>query len=288
MVNRHFGKLADVWKYLPLAEILAAERPDHYCETHAGSASYAMVDDPERRFGVTRFLDVAATEPVLAESRYLRHLRNFEDPDGSLQTYPGSAVIAMLQCGDQTSYLLCDLDPDSVASLRSAAVRLGVDTARCVEADGMSSVHDYLTDVSGRVLVHIDPFDPAATGPSGLSALDLAGQLVGDGIGVVYWYGYDSPDDRAWALDAILQRAGDATGLWCGDVLIAAPESDARDGDLGQATTPGTGFGIVCANLAPEAVDRCERLGHALERAYRGLALPSGDPGSIEFAVARR
>lgn len=288
MANRHFGKLADVWKHLPLAEILAIERPDHYCETHAGTASYDMVDDPERRFGVARFLAVAETDPALTESRYLRLLRHLEDPDGSLQTYPGSALIAMLELGDQGSYLLCDLDPDSVASLTSAAHRVGVTTADCVAADGMSAVSDYLRGASGKTLVHIDPFDPTASGPSGLSALDLAGQLIRDGVGLMYWYGYDHPNDCAWALDAISQRVDDATGIWCGDVMITGPDTDAGGGDLGRATTPGTGFGIVCANLSPEAIDTCDRLGHALERAYSQVTLPSGDPGGIEFAIAQR
>lgn len=286
MANRHFGKLADVWKHLPLAEILAVERPDHYCETHAGSASYDMVDDPERRLGVLRFLEVAKADPVLTESRYLRWLRSLEAGGGSLQTYPGSALIAMLERGNHASYLLCDLDPDSVASLEDAAHRVGVTDARCVAADGMTAVRDYVRDASGKILVHIDPFDPTATGPSGLSALDLAGRLILDGIGLMYWYGYDNPNDCAWALDALSQRVGGATGLWCGDVMITASSDDGTVGDLGKATTPGTGFGIVCANLSPAGVDACDRLGHALERAYRHVTLPSGDREGIEFTIA--
>jgi 23S rRNA A2030 N6-methylase RlmJ len=286
MANRHFGKLADVWKHLPLAEILAIERPDHYCETHAGSASYDMVDDPERRFGVTRLLDVAESYPALTGSRYLRWLRDLEDRDGSLQIYPGSALIAMHELGDHASYLLCDLDPGSVASLERAAQRVGVTDARCVVADGMTSVYDEVRGASGRTLVHIDPFDPTARGPSGLSALDLADQLIRDGVGLMYWYGYDDPTERAWAYDALAQRAEDAAGIWCGDVMITAPGTDADGGDLGEATTPGTGFGIVCANLSPEAIEACDLLGRALERAYREVTLPSGDPGGIEFAFS--
>lgn len=182
MANRHFGKLADVWKHLPLAELLAIERPDHYCETHAGSAFYAMVDDAERRFGVTRFMHLAEAHPALAESRYIRRLRDFEADDGSLQTYPGSALIAMLERGSQASYLLCDIDPDSVATLQSAVHRLGVTAARCVAADGMSSVYDYVASASGRILVHIDPFDPTARGPWGLSrrsiSLDISSETT--------------------------------------------------------------------------------------------------------------
>lgn len=288
MANQHFGKLADVWKHLPLAEIVALERPDHYCETHAGSASYDMVDDSERRFGVTRFLDVAEGYPALAASRYRQRLGDFEDHYGSLRAYPGSALMAMLERGSEASYLLCDLDSDSVASLERAVQRLGVTNARPVAADGMSSVYAYVRSVSGKILVHIDPFDPTTSGQSGLSALDLAGQLIRDGTGLMYWYGYDSPDERAWALDAISEHVEEPIRIWCGDVMITGPGRDRGGGNLGNATTPGTGFGIVCANISAEAIDTCEHLGHALERAYSRATLPNGDPGGIEFTIAQR
>jgi len=288
MANRHFGKLADVWKHLPLAEILAMERPEHYCETHAGSASYAMVDDPERRFGVQRFVDVAETYPGLGTSRYLHLLRGFAGSDGSLQTYPGSCLIAMLERGNDASYLLCDLDPESVASLESAAQHIGVTSVRCVAADGMTAVRDHVARLSGKTLVHIDPFDPTATGPSGLSALDVAAQLIEGGVGLMYWYGYDNPNERAWAADALAQRVAGATDLWCGDVMVTTSDQEMVDGDLGKATTPGTGFGIVCANLASTTIEACERLGDEMARAYRRVALPSGDPGGIEFTIAWR
>lgn len=90
MANRRFAKLADAWKHLPLAKILSAERSDHYCETHAGNASYPMIDDPERRLGVTDFRQAAAAYPALADSKHLNRLRQLESRDGSLATYPGS------------------------------------------------------------------------------------------------------------------------------------------------------------------------------------------------------
>ena len=56
MTNRHFGELGDVWKYLPLAEVLRLNPPLHYWETHAGSAAYTLTESPTRRHGALRFL----------------------------------------------------------------------------------------------------------------------------------------------------------------------------------------------------------------------------------------
>ena len=66
MANRHFAKLADVWKHLPLVEVLSIERPRRYWESHAGSAVYEMADDAERRYGALTFIEVAALQPALA------------------------------------------------------------------------------------------------------------------------------------------------------------------------------------------------------------------------------
>jgi 23S rRNA A2030 N6-methylase RlmJ len=51
-MNRHFAELGDVWKHLPLAEILHMDPPRVYWETHAGSASYPLTESPSRLHGL--------------------------------------------------------------------------------------------------------------------------------------------------------------------------------------------------------------------------------------------
>ena len=51
MANHHFGKLADVWKHLVPAEVLAADRPERLYDTHAGHALHATTTDPEPMCG---------------------------------------------------------------------------------------------------------------------------------------------------------------------------------------------------------------------------------------------
>jgi len=51
-MNNHFAELGDVWKHLPLAEILRVNPPRVYWETHAGSASYVLTESPSRLHGV--------------------------------------------------------------------------------------------------------------------------------------------------------------------------------------------------------------------------------------------
>ena len=106
-MNRHFAKLGDVWKHLPLAEVLSINPPDQYWETHAGAASYPLSESPERLHGALRFLSKAPREPDLASCAYLQALRVRPG------LYPGSPLLAMHILGNRARYVFCETDPES-------------------------------------------------------------------------------------------------------------------------------------------------------------------------------
>ncbi len=125
MANRHFGKLADVWKHLVLCEVLAVDRPAVVFDTHAGNATYPMVDDAERRCGVLHFTELAADDEVLGRSAYdglLRRRAGGTPP----RTYLAGPMLAMLSLGGSRRDLFCDLDPVSCENVRVAAAGLGI------------------------------------------------------------------------------------------------------------------------------------------------------------------
>jgi hypothetical protein len=113
-----------------------------------------------------------------------------------------------------------------------------------------------------------------------MTVLELAARLAGSGTRLVYWYGYDEPGEQAWAHKklATLTRAP----LWCGDALVTGASN--APGDLGRATTPGTGFGVILANVQADTAGACATLGSALCDAYADAVLPDGSPGSLAFA----
>lgn len=285
MANRHFGKLADVWKHLVLAEVLAVDRPQRLLDTHAGHAVYPMTADAERTYGVLGFLEVAAGDSSLGRSAYRRLLATQQQPDESLERYPAGPMLAMLERGESCTYLFCDLDPESTANIRDTAARLGLASrAQVVERDGATAVHEAFADGQGGrgTLVYMDPFDHRAVGPAGLSPLDIAVEAASRGTAVVYWYGYNRADQRGWIFN-VLRTEAPAVSWWCGDVMVTSPGADLHDGDLGAATSPGTGFGLVCAHASPTAIARCTDLGVNLAEAYHGRTLPDGRVGALDF-----
>ncbi|MDR2986544.1 MAG: 23S rRNA (adenine(2030)-N(6))-methyltransferase RlmJ, partial [Nocardiopsaceae bacterium] len=173
LANRHFGKIADVWKHAALAEVLELEPPGRYAETHAGSGAYPIVHDQEREFGILRFLDVAPRFAALERSRYREIAAVYVNRDRGL--YPGSALLAMTMLRDASSYLLCDLDQASIADLRRWSRELGLRNCEVAGTDGMTAVAAWLDGKAREPgVVHIDPFDPDGRVAGGYSALELA------------------------------------------------------------------------------------------------------------------
>jgi len=198
--------------------------------------------------------------------------------------YPGSGLQAMELLGDSAAYLLCDVDPASAKSLSDWASRLGVGGCRVAQQDGMTSVRDWLRSGSGVAAVHIDPFDPFAHENGGPSAVELASDIARGDHALIYWYGYSRPDERAWAFSEI--GAGEGSLLWCGDFMVTTLDGSSRsDGDLGKATTPGTGSGVVLANIPPGLLRSCEEIGRALAHHYESVTLPTGEAGRLDFSI---
>lgn len=153
-MNRHFAALGDVWKHLPLAEILRIRPSRHYWETHAGSESYPLSESPMRLHGALRFLSLAPQDSQLAGCNYLRILH------ARPGIYPGSSALVMHTLGENANYIFCDIDPESAETLRTATIDLN---ARVVEKDGVSVIMNEAQNSNVTpedVVVHIDPFKP--------------------------------------------------------------------------------------------------------------------------------
>jgi 23S rRNA A2030 N6-methylase RlmJ len=272
MANRHFAALGDVWKHLALAELLRLRPPTHYWETHAGSPEYALTESPTRVHGAIRFLAVAPTDSLLRGCSYLDALR------AQPGIYPGSPSLALRALGHGASYLFCDCDAASARALRDAGSGSRV---RVVEGDGVSTIRNEADGPSlnpSDILVHIDPFDPfERLTPDSLTPLELAAALAERGYRVVYWYGYESLDDRGWARHEI-SRLAPRVDLWCGDVLIPAPFIyPERHGVWG--------CGVVLANMTTVETEMCTRLGAALEDLSVDDVLASNERSRLAFAV---
>jgi hypothetical protein len=282
MANVHYAKIGDVWKHLPLAEVLRVERPGRYWESHAGSSTYPLTHSSERDYGEFLFLEHAGRSPALEGSAY-RRLLDPRERGKAPTTYPGSPLIAMklLGCAGG-SFLFCDLDDASLANIAEGARALGVPSGRVrlVKGDGVSTLDGELAELTEDEAVgtflHVDPYHPLGPGLGGETPLGLFARAAERGVGCMLWYGFDATSDRAIVLDAL--REGIAGPAWHGEVSLRADDLSEVGFDPGVL-----GCGVVMCNVSQEALAACSRVGKGLAHAYAGARLPNDRDGALQF-----
>ena len=282
MANAHFGNLGDVWKHLVLGETLAREPPQSYWETHAGSASYPLSHSPARDYGIYYLLGTGQRSSGVTRSTYWEELARFQAEEAN--GYPGSALLAMRLLRDTANYVLCDMDEESIRTLAAAVSSLGLEERiQLTSQDGLATIRDASHDFKGDprdALVHIDPFEPSAETQPGLSALSLAGLLSSRGFKLIYWYGYDSPEQRTWPWATLATQGRSA---WCGDLIVRSNLSASATVAMSDIA-PLIGCGVVAVNLNDSTTAALASLGDDLVSLYEGSSLPhTGTPGSLEF-----
>ncbi len=160
----HAGNFADVFKHTILIGLLEALRakPGAFCyvDTHAGRGLYDLRGDEATRTGesdegIDRLL--AADDLPAALRDYVERVRagGAEDGDGELVAYPGSPLLARPLLREQDRAILCELQPEEAAALRTA---LRGDPRMAVhQRDGYAALKALLPPPQKRGLVLVDP-----------------------------------------------------------------------------------------------------------------------------------
>jgi hypothetical protein len=260
MANVHYARIGDVWKHLPLAEVLSIECPGRYWESHAGSSSYPLTRSPERDYGVFLFLErgpLVGLEgfDLPPAPRLLRARQDAPDLPGLAPDRHGTAR------GRRGRVVFCDLDGASLANIAEDARALGVPSGRVrlVQGDGVSTLEEELAGLSegeaSGTFLHVYPYHPLEPGRAGETPLGLFAHAAERGVGCMLWYGFDATSKRAAVLDALRERI--AGGAWYGEVSL-------RRGSLGVALRPGG------ARLRRRDVQRRPRSARCVFPARRG------------------
>lgn len=164
----HAGSHADILKHLTLIHLVEylQEKPVALTmvDTHAGAGIYSLKDgfaavSKEAEGGIYRLLQFKAAGNVIPESvqKYLDWIEA-ENPEGELNTYPGSPFILARLLRPQDRLKLFELHPKEIDILRH-----NIDQLECAKqidvyaADSFSRLKGLLPPPSRRGLVLIDP-----------------------------------------------------------------------------------------------------------------------------------
>ena len=160
----HAGNFADVVKHVVLTRLLdylkRKDKAFRVIDTHAGIGRYDLSSveaqkTGEWQGGIGTLIDAPFAAPVAALlAPYLETVRSL-NPEGGIQKYPGSPLIARHLMRKQDRLTAIELHPKDVAKLR--ALFAGDFQARIIELDGWLALGAHLPPKERRGLVLIDP-----------------------------------------------------------------------------------------------------------------------------------
>lgn len=207
----HAGNFADVLKHCVQVEIISylqkKEAPFDYIDTHAGAGRYALASDMAQKnceymTGIGRLFKHCQLPGL---QNYLRLIETL-NPQGTLQCYPGSPLIAAELLRPQDKAWLFELHPSDAEKLRSNMPRGRQCQVR--EEDGFAGLAGLLPSRARRALVLIDPpYEQKADYQRVVAALQLIHRKMATAT-VALWY----PVVDRYRIDA-LEKQLTATGI---------------------------------------------------------------------------
>lgn len=123
MPYSHAGEIGDVWKHLPLCEVLVREKPKRYFETNSAYAKYLLPRNALKEYGVFHLLPQAPIN-LVNETKYFIILKGADVEKSRI--YFGSPAQAMVILSDKAEYFFHDIEELPLKDIRDFAISMGL------------------------------------------------------------------------------------------------------------------------------------------------------------------
>ncbi|WGL15616.1 23S rRNA (adenine(2030)-N(6))-methyltransferase RlmJ [Microbulbifer bruguierae] len=187
----HAGNFADVLKHYVQVEIISylqkKETPFDYIDTHSGAGLFSLASEmaQKNREYMTGIGQLFQHCDLPGLQNYLQVIEGL-NPDGNLQVYPGSPMIAAQMLRPQDKAWLFELHPNDAEKLRQNFARRRQCQVR--EEDGFKGLAALLPTRSRRALILIDPpYEQKEDYQRVVTALQLIQRKMANAITAI-WY----------------------------------------------------------------------------------------------------
>lgn len=239
----HYGKQAEVWKHLPLCDIIAQEHPSVYVETNSAYASYSLHHTPEQQYGIYYFMAKAKDQPV-RNSLYFK----LEEEAMQVNQYIGSPGLAMSILKNTGKYIFFDLDKEALLNVEAFGAKHSL--SKQIEVHNQDSIVgmiELLPRLPKTTFIHIDPYTINEPGNNGLTYLDVFIQATRLGLKCFLWYGYQTLNEKKELEELIKEHCQKevSPSLSCHELTLKIIEPDTMP------CAPGVlGSGLLTSNLS--------------------------------------
>lgn len=258
----HYGKQAEVWKHLPLCDIIAQEQPTTYVETNSAYANYTLTHTPEQQYGIYHFI-AKGKENSVNNSLYFQ----IENEAMQMNQYIGSPGLAMSILKNTCQYIFFDLDADALQNIEKFGKKQALNKQIILHnIDSLTGMTELLPKLPPNSFIHIDPYLINKPGSNGYTYLDIFIEASKLKIKCVLWYGYQTLNEKR-ELEELIRNScklESKHSISCHELTLKIIEPDT------QPCFPGVlGSGLLTSNLSSISKAQINKYGDLLVDFYR-------------------
>lgn len=268
MSYAHYARIGDIWKHLPLCNLLVIEKPRYYIETNSALAGYPLSHSPERDYGIYTVINSTGMSEIVSGSEFYSAVMKYNN-HGEIKYYPGSPGLAMNITGNSIErYFFYDIGDESVSSVRQYADKAGLGhKVLTYKGDSRNLFYSQPEKFNSEDFIHIDPYTVFEKNSEGRSYFDVFLDAVSMGMKSMLWYGFDTGSlrrsFRETAEERVMQAAGSFTVVSTELYLSSICEETVP-------FNPGVmGCGVMTGNMSSRSLEEMDILSDELVRIYR-------------------
>lgn len=265
MGYKHFGRIGDIWKHLPLCEIVSGEKIKTYIETNSAYYDYELEHSKEQEYGIDWFIKKSQEKNELIESQYFKIIKPYYKKD----KYLGSSGQVMHLLQDKAdNFMFYDLDKDALNSIETAARELNIlNKVETKLTDSATDLIDLIPKLNPNTFIHIDPYFIHQPNKDGYSYLDGFIKATKKGATCFLWYGFGTLKEKKEINDILKAKlkGGDTqNNISCDELILKEIQEDSIK------INPGIlGCGILTSNLTKKSIDTIDDFASMLVEIYR-------------------
>ena len=265
MTYKHYGKIGDIWKHLPLCNVISIESPNIYVETNSAHCEYSLAQSYEQKYGIYNFIEKAANFQLLKDSEYYKLIHPYVNKD----RYLGSPALAISLIKDSADkFIFFDTNIAALDNIKTYAIQNSLtDKISVFNQDSIIGLFDLLPNLPDSTLIHIDPYFIDKESSNGKTYMDLFIKASEQGLKCFLWYGFNTLDYKNQLNDYIKSKLvqSNISSTYCSELIMEVIQKDSI------VCNPGIlGCGILTSNLSKDSYKVISEYSDLLIDLYKG------------------
>ncbi|OHD36065.1 MAG: hypothetical protein A2Y30_01325 [Spirochaetes bacterium GWE1_32_154] len=284
MSYKHYGRIGDIWKHLPLCNFLLNEKPRFYIETNSAQPYYHFTYSPERDYGIGTVINNALKSDIIANSIFYQTLLNNNKNIMNLNEYLGSPGLAMnILKNNVEKYIFCDIDENSLNAINEYSLKINLfNKVETYKNDSIKTIDSLINNFSCLDFIHIDPYSILNKNIDGKTYFDTFLDSVKKGIKSMLWYGYENNSQRKYLNNWMKEKIKSSCIQSDNNViLIELFLSSIKENEV--VVNPGVvGSGVIIGNLSQKSINEFDSFSNELVNIYQDSIILDKYSGKLE------